>query len=111
MLGATAYAWFPYYILVTAMTLLIITLSADRSDLNFKNLVATNVGAFLDPQTTSKPLYSLASSLDLLSFLLLGFLAYGLSKVSRAKTGTCFAIVIGVWAVYVLCKTGMAALF
>ncbi|MCU1257752.1 MAG: hypothetical protein JWO80_637 [Bryobacterales bacterium] len=111
VLGATAYAWWPYYLLVTAMTMLIVYLSADRSDLNFKNLVATNVGAFLDPQTTSKPLYSLASSLDLLSFGLILFISYGLSRVSKVRMGTCAAIVFGIWAIYVLAKAGSASLF
>src|SRR5450432_4227660 len=104
VLGATAYTWFPYSVLLTAMSILIVYLSADRADLNFKNLVATNAGAFLDPQTTSKPLYSIASSLDLLSFGLIGMLSYGLSKVSKSPMGTCVGIVFVVWAIYVLGK-------
>jgi hypothetical protein len=111
VLGATAYAWFPFSVLVTAMTIMIVSLSADRADLNFKNLVATNIGAFLDPQTTSKPLYSIASSLDLLSFMLIGLLGYGLSKVSKSPMGTCLGIVVVVWAVYILGKAGAASLF
>lgn len=111
VLGATAYSWWPYDVLVTAMTLLIILLSPNRDDLNFKNLLVLNAGAFLDPQTTSKPLYSVASSLDLLSFGLMALLSYGLSRVAKQRFGTCAAIVVGVWAVYVLVKAGFAAIF
>lgn len=111
VVGATAYGWWPYSILLTGMTLLIVYLSADRAELNFKNLVATNVGAFLDPQTTSKPLYSIASSLDILSFGLIALLAYGLSKVSKSPMGTCLGIVIIVWGIYILGKAGSASLF
>lgn len=109
--GATAYAWFSYTVLLTAMTILIVYLSADRAELNFKNLVATNAGAFLDPQTTSKALYSIASSFDILSFALLGLLAYGLSKISKSPIGTCLGIVLTIWGIYVLGKAGSASLF
>jgi hypothetical protein len=111
VLGATAYAWFPYALLLTLMSMLIVYFSTGREELNFKNLVGTNVGAFLDPATTSKAWYSIASSLDLLSFGLIGLLSYGLAKVSKMPAGTCAGIVIGIWAIYVLGKAGTASLF
>ena len=111
VLGATAYAWFPYSLLTTAMMTLVLTLAPDRTDLNFQNLIATNVGAFLDPKTVSKPIYSIASSIDLLSFGLIGLLGYGLSKVSGLAFGRTVMVVILIWAVYVLAKTGLSAMF
>ncbi len=110
VLGATSYAWFPYSVLTFLMSALVLNLSPNKEDLNLRNLIATNAGAFLDPVTTNKALYSLASSIDLLSFGLIAFLAYGLSKVSQRSYASCAAIVVGLWLIYVLGKTGIAAI-
>lgn len=110
VLGATSYAWFPYSLILLVMSALIVQLSPNKEDLNIRNLVATNAGAFMDPATTGKALYSFASSIDLLSFGLIAFLAYGLSKVSVRAYGSCFGIVFVIWLVYVLAKTGIAAI-
>lgn len=111
VLGATTYAWFPYSVLTVGMTALILVLSQDRGDLNFQNLIATNVGAFLDPKQVSKSIYSLASSIDLLSFGEITFLGYALSKVAGVSFGKCVTLVFVMWAVYVLAKSGLAAMF
>ena len=110
VLGATSYAWFPYSVLTLLMTALILQVSPNKEDLNFRNLIATNAGAFLDPATTNKGLYSFASSIDLLSFGLVAFLAYGLSRVSQRSYGSCLMVVAVLWLVYVIGKTGIAAI-
>jgi len=111
VLGATSYAWFPYSLLTLLMSALILQVSPSKEDLNLKNLIATNAGAFLDPTTTNKSVYSFASSIDLLSFGLIAFLSYGLARVSGRSFGSCAAIVIGVWLIYVIAKSGLAAMF
>ena len=109
-LGATSYAWFPYSLISLMMSVLIIQFSPNKEDLNLQNLIATNAGAFLDPTTTNKALYSFATSMDLLSFGLIAFLAYGLSRVSGRAYGSCLTIVGVLWLLYVVGKTGIAAI-
>ena len=109
VLGATSYAWWPYSAITTLMSALIISVAPNKEDLNLRNLIATNVGAFLDPTTTNKAVYAFASSIDLLSFGLIGFLSYGLARVSGRTFSSCFGIVIVLWLIYVLGKTGIAA--
>ncbi len=109
-LGTLAYSAFPFSVITVFMTALILLLSGDRAELNVRNLIPLNPGAFMDP-TQSKPLYSLASSIDVLSFAQIGLIGYGYSKVSGKSFTQCVVIVIALWAVYVLLKTGLSALF
>ncbi len=111
VLGATAYAMFPFAVIGCLMSALIITLSNDRSELDIRNLIALNPGAFLNKESTSKPLYSLASSLDLLSFGQIALISYGLSKVSGVTFTKCLLMVVVLWGIYVLGKAGVAAAF
>lgn len=111
VLGASSYALFPFSVLTCLMSTLIILLSNDRSELNLRNLIALNPGAFLDKETTGKSLYSVASSLDLLSFGQIAMLAYGLSKVSGVPLTKCLMMILALWAIYVLGKAGVAAIF
>ncbi len=111
VLGASSYALFPFTVVALVMSTLIILFSNDRGELNVRNLIALNPGAFLDKETTRKSLYSLASSLDLLSFGQIAMLSYGLSKVSGVALTKCVMIVVVLWGIYVLGKAGLAAVF
>jgi hypothetical protein len=111
VLGAVSYAWFPYSLLMCIMTTLILYITPDRDSLDFRNIVATNIGAFLDKEHTGKAMLSIANSIDVLSFGEIAFLGYGLSKVSGAAFSKCLMVVIGLWALYVLCKTAFASIF
>jgi hypothetical protein len=111
VLGAISYAWLPFALLNTLMAAVIVSLAPDRNALDTRNLTATNIGAFLDPATTSKAMISIANSIDVISFALIAFLGYGLSIVSRSSFVKCVTIVIALWVVYVLCKAGLASIF
>jgi hypothetical protein len=111
VLGAVSYAWFPFSLLNLCMSALIISLAPDRNALDIRNLTATNIGAFLDSATTSKAMMSIANSIDVISFALIAFLGYGLSKVSGSSFVKCTMIVVALWVVYVLCKTGLSSIF
>ncbi len=111
VLGATSCALFPFSVLTCLMSTMIVLLSNDRSELNIRNLIALNPGAFLNKETTGKSLYSVASSLDLLSFGQIALLGYGLSKVSGVPFTKCLMMVAALWAIYVLGKAGLAAIF
>jgi hypothetical protein len=72
-----------------------------------------NPGAFMDPKTSSKFLYSVATSLDLFSFWIMILIATGLKAASGKKLsfgGAFFAVALP-WAVYVLGKSAFAGIF
>lgn len=74
-------------------------------DLN--NPVASNLGVFLDPNTTPKWLLSLATSFDLFSLWVLALLATGFCVGARKISWSKSAAWVGAtWAVWLLLKTG-----
>ena len=111
VLGAVSYAAVPFSLLALIMTTAVLLATPDRESLDFTNLIATNIGAFLNKETTGKMIYSLAGSIDLISFAHVAFLSYGLSKVSKLSFTSCVMLVAGMWAIYVLCKAGLSSLF
>lgn len=82
-------------------------------DFNVNNPLAFNPGAVMDPQTSSKFVYSLASSLDLFTFWTIFLLATGLKAAAGKKLsfgGALFSVLLP-WAVVVLIKAGFAGMF
>jgi hypothetical protein len=76
---------------------------------NIKNMAPTNLGAFLDPVETNKVLYSLASSVDIVTIWTLVLLGMGTSIVADTKRGSGYIAVFGWWIVVVLISAGIAA--
>ena len=111
MLAMVALAFLPYWVITGVMTTLVLLVSPDRTSLDLTNLLATNVGAFLNKETTGKGLYSIMSSIDVLSFFAIGMLGYGFSKVTKSSLGTGFGAVFVLWILFVLAKAGVASLF
>lgn len=105
-MGIVAHA---YVVTIVSSLLFIVILLLKPSDtIDLDNPVATNLAAFL-PSTAPKALISLASSLDIFSFwtillLGIGFAAYNPKKIK----GSGLSVVLGVWAIYVICKVGMS---
>jgi hypothetical protein len=106
-----ALAFFPYRLIVCAMTVLVLFASPDRSVLDVTNLLATNVGAFMNKETMSKGLYTFLSALDILSFAEIWLLSYGFSKVNRTSFSFGLAAVGSLWLVYVLARMALSLLF
>jgi hypothetical protein len=111
MLSMVSLAFLPYWLIAGVMTTLVLIASPDRTSLDFTNLLATNVATFVDKTTTAKGLYSILTSIDLLSFLPIGMLAYGFSKVIRASFGTGLGAVLTLWILLVISRAGAASLF
>jgi hypothetical protein len=111
MFSMVTLASLPYRLVICVMSLLVLFASPDRSSLDYSNMLATNVAAFMDKETTSKWLYSLMGSIDILSFFEIGLLAYGFSKLT--KTSVFFGLVaVGtLWGVYVFAKVALSMLF
>jgi hypothetical protein len=80
---------------------------------NLQNPLAFNPGAFMDPTSTSKFLYSLASSLDLFVIWTIILIAIGLKAAGGKKLsfgGALFCVVLP-WAIWVLGKSSLAGMF
>lgn len=105
----TAYSMLPNFVGgVVAMVVLFLKRPAD---FNIQNPVASNIGAFLDPNTTPAWLVSLASSIDIFTIWALLLLATGYSAARKLAWGKVFTWVVAVWVVYVVAKSGLAQLF
>jgi|SRR5665213_609900 len=111
MFSMVSIAFFPYWLITVAMTTLVLMLAPDPASMDWRNLLATNVAAFMNKNETSKGLYSLMGSVDILSFAEIGLLSLGFSKVTRAKFGFGLAAVLAIWAFYVLGKMGLSLIF
>ena len=109
LFGITAYGSLPD-VLFNAAAIAVLFLK-NPEEFNFENPVAFNVGAFLDPQSTSKALMSLATSIDVFTFWKLALLAVGVSVAARRMSfGKALAGVSIPWLLWVVVKTGLAAL-
>jgi hypothetical protein len=76
---------------------------------NIKNMAPTNLGAFLDPIETNKALYSIASSIDIITIWTLILLGIGTSIIAGVKRTSGYIAVFGWWVVVVLIGAGIAA--
>jgi len=105
-----ALAYFPYTLVASVMTVLVLLITPYRSGLDINNLLATNVGAFMDKDTMSKGLYALLSSFDILTFAEIGLLSFGFAKVNRTSISFGLFAVLSLWVVWVLIKMGLSLL-
>ena len=82
-------------------------------DFNVSNPLMFNVAAYMDPQSTSKFLYSFSTSMDLFSFWMIFLIATGLKQAAgkRLSFGGALTAVVVPWAIYVLCKSALAGAF
>ncbi len=74
-----------------------------------EDLLPTHLGVLVS--RTAAAAHSLLSSIDLLSFWTMALLVLGLSFATKAPRGRVAALVVSVWALYVLGKAGVVAMF
>jgi hypothetical protein len=99
--------------IISGLLTIIVMQLKNLADFNLSNPLMFNPGAFMDPKTSSKFLYSLATSLDLFSFWIMLLMATGLKAAAGKKLsfgGAFFAVALP-WAVYVLGKSALAGVF
>ncbi len=108
MLAMVNISFFPYFLVTVLMTALVMAAAPDKTALDINNLLATNVAAFVNKSETSKGVYSLFTSLDLLSFIEIGLLSFGFSKLTKAGFAAGLGAVGGLWVLYVAAKMGMS---
>lgn len=98
---------------ISSILTLVVMMLKNPDQFNLQNALAFNPGAFMDQQSSSKFLYSLATSLDLFSFWTIFLIATGLKAAAGKKLsfgGALFSVVLP-WAIYVLGKSAIAGMF
>jgi hypothetical protein len=98
---------------VSAILTIVVIFLKNPDDFNMQNPLAFNVGAFLDPNSGSKFMYSLATSLDLFVIWTILLMATGLKAAAGKKltfTGALIAVLLP-WAFMILLKSAAAGLF
>jgi len=89
---------------------IVIFAGATPETFNIKNYAPTNVAAFLNPTETNAALYSLASSLDIITIWTLVLLGIGAATVAGVKRSSGYIAVFGWWAIFVVIGAGFAAI-
>jgi hypothetical protein len=109
-LAAVAYAWMTG--LVAIILSIIVMYIKSPEDFDIQNPLAFNLGAFL-ASDAPKWLKSLAGSFDLFTFWTIALLGIGFAAASAKKMAWSKAVVgvILPWIVWVVLKTGAAAIF
>jgi len=112
VLGVTSYSFFAYSLVTTTISCVVLYLTKDSGNVDIKRLVNLNPSILMDPSTSNKALFSLATSFDLTSFWLIFLLGLGYSKISKTVSlGKSLGIVIGVWLIWILGKAGLSLVF
>jgi hypothetical protein len=97
---------------ISSLMTVAVILFGDIERFNPNNPSPTNLGFFLNPLETSKPVMALASSVDIFSVWTLVLLGIGYSEATgrKVKAFTVSMIYLGALLVWVLGKMGLAAL-
>ncbi len=91
---------------------IVMMLFGDPEHFNSNAPVPTSLGFFMDQAHTSKPLFALATSLDLFTFWFMAVLGIGFAATTnrKAKSSSVFMAFLAVWVLYVLAKVGFASI-
>ncbi len=106
------YSWLPT--MVTSILAIVTLAIGDPDNFFFPNPVATNPAHFMDPVNSSKFVYSMATSLDIITIWTIVLMGIGFavnSEKKRVKPGTAIATIATIYFVYKLCAAGLAAAF
>ncbi|MEP6801806.1 MAG: YIP1 family protein [Acidobacteriota bacterium] len=107
--GVTAHAFLPAAL--GALILVPVLNSKERIDpQNMSDLLRSNLG-FLVDRKAAPAVHSLLGSLDLFALWSLILLTIGYAAAARVSRKAAAGILVAIWAVYVLGKAGLAALF
>jgi hypothetical protein len=109
-MAITSWSFFALALLATPLMLMVFALKGDWN-LNPQEVLQANLSLLLDKAETAKPLWALATSLDLFSFWLIFLLAAGFGVACKKATGSTLWGVVIPWAVIVAIKVGWNAIF
>jgi hypothetical protein len=112
MLNATSYAMLAYSVVSIVLMLVMLFTASDLKTYQLENPIPLNVGYFFPPETAGKALSAFLSGISLINFYAIYLLALGAATLSeRVKTSTVMWPVFGLYMLYILGKTGFAAIF
>jgi hypothetical protein len=109
-MAITSWSFFALGLVTTPLMLMVFALKGDWN-LNPQEVLQANLSLLLDKAETAKPLWALATSLDLVSFWLIFLLAAGFGVACKKATGSTLWGVVIPWAVIVAIKVGWNAMF
>jgi hypothetical protein len=92
------------------VTLAVLALKGDWN-VDPNQVVQANLGLLLDKSTAAKPLWALATSIDVFVLWMVFLLAVGFGVACRKPTSSAIWGVGIAWALIVACKVGWAAIF
>jgi Yip1 domain len=104
------YAWLPSIVKVLLGIVVLYAGMAPES-FNIKNFAPTNIGAFLDPASTNKALYALATSFDAITIWICILMGMGIATVAGVKRSSGYIAVFGWWVLMALLGAGTALAF
>ena len=106
---ATAWAFLPS--VLGSLLFIVVLFVKNPSDLNLDNPIFTNPAAFFDKDAIAKPLYALLQGLDLFKAWIIALLSFALAAAAKTKASKTATAVVVLYAVWVLIKVGLAAIF
>lgn len=108
--SVTCYSFLPTGL--STILIMVVMFLKDPSEFSLQNALPVHLGAFLNPQTTAKWLYTLASSINLFTIWVMLLMALGFSVASKRLTfGKSLTLVVLPWAVFVLLTSAVTAMF
>jgi hypothetical protein len=109
-LSLTAWASVPVSLVATPLLALVLHLKDDFL-VNPQEVLQANPSLFVEKGSVPKAVFSFLSSLDLFSFWMIGLLAIGFGLACKKPASSALWGVAVPWALYVLVKTVLAAIF
>jgi Yip1 domain len=98
---------------VSSILTVVVIFLKNPDDFNLQNPLAFNIGAFMDPNSGSKFVYSLAGSMDLFFFWTILLLAIGLKAAAGKRltfAGALVAVLVP-WAILIVAKAAIIGAF
>jgi Yip1 domain len=107
----TGYAFAQVPQIIKGMLGLAIGFTKTTIDLNeVEHIVKSNVGSFLDAESTSKPVMAMMNAVDLFEIWGVVLCSIMLSRTTKLSKNAATIAVVGLWILFVLMKAGGAAL-
>src|SRR5579872_157551 len=99
--------------LISGVLSIVVMFLKSPDDFDLKNPIGFNPGAYMDPETSSKFLYTLAGSLDFFSIWIILLMATGIKAAAGRKLsflGSLLVVVVP-WAIFVLARAAITTVF
>lgn len=109
-LAVLSWSFCAFYLLATAMLVLVLSLKGDWS-VDPRSVIQANLAALVDRTAVSRPVYDFLDSIDLFSAWTVFLLSAGYAATARRSLGSAAVGILVWWALYVMVKVAMALAF